>query len=540
MRKYPCPITMHALKSPSRILILSLVLFSLFACSNKAPAISVNSITTASDTARVISTTQDIPTPYPLSYPSPLTLPTPFATPYHEPEGTSYPSTSLRSIPTSQLFDAPGGWFTLQLPATWTFDPQSSSYTGTDGYFKMAYLPEVGYMRWATQVCDRLAYTSMKGWRTSIYGIKGTGACVLFEKSNNDPGTRRVVIKIPKAPPDQRFFYLEANSEKIESITSTFKFIDLITPSENSNYVGGPLRPEDVTFWAKTGEFPAGMGMIESTQLISVSKKSVGDALLSTSHRRIVPFENTNWRVEPTPSAAPPIPTPIIEDFGYHLTQTGHDSEGRTTYKLYKGEEVLVQNVIAFEPMTLSPSGSDFWMRLWDNDHNIWILRKSGPIPLDRNSSWLLQNPVFSGKDLFYVTGTSPSQVQVVRNGTPIFSISIALGADNPVRFYLWKNSWLLEEHGTLIQDGVILNEKLGYEEIFDWRPINEKPFYFFRKGPRVGISYDGKILPIWYDDVYYYGCCGYAALNPYRTKYMVDFFALRDNLWRRVEIGFK
>jgi len=75
---------------------------------------------------------------------------------------------------------------------------------------------------------------------------------------------------------------------------------------------------------------------------------------------------------------------------------------------------------------------------------------------------------------------------------------------------------------------------------MFDWRLLDEKPFYFFRKGPRLGISYDGIILPVWFDDVYYYGCCGYAALNPYSTQYMVGFFALRDNFWRQVELGFK
>ncbi len=55
-----------------------------------------------------------------------------------------------------------------------------------------------------------------------------------------------------------------------------------------------------------------------------------------------------------------------------------------------------------------------------------------------------------------------------------------------------------------LIQDGEILNEKFGLDEAFDWQLIEDKPFYFFRKGSRVGISYDGQFLSLYYDDIPY------------------------------------
>jgi hypothetical protein len=61
----------------------------------------------------------------------------------------------------------------------------------------------------------------------------------------------------------------------------------------------------------------------------------------------------------------------------------------------------------------------------------------------------------------------------------------------------LWSwdgEHWLLEVDGFLIQDGEVLNERLGYEDIFGWQLLNEKPFYYFRKGPRVGISYDESV----------------------------------------------
>ena len=490
------------------------------------------------------SFTQTALPPYPYPDSGSLTTPLPYPSPV--PGQTVQPQTYYTPTPSSQLFEAPGGWFTLELPAAWKPDLPSYantlpvSFPGPDGFFRMAYLPEMAYMRWATQVCERLAYTSLKGWKAGIYEVKGTGSCILFEKTPSDPGTRRVVIKNPKAPPGQRYFYLEADAKHIDAIAASLKLTQPATQCEAFNYQGGPLRPEDEAFWAMTGEFPAGLTLIESLDLIDAGQKCAGDALLTKRKQPLLTPDSVTWRNEPAASTVQQTSSPSLEQFGYRLSATGHDSLGKPVYTLYQSNDVVLSDIEAFEPMMLNPTGTEFWMILRDSNHQEWILQKNDLRKWDR-FYWILNGPVFLGEDLIYTIWSPPSwQVQVIRKGRTIFSLPVALGADNPARFHIRGKSWLLEAHGTFVQDGVILNEKLGYEEMFDWRLLNEKPFYFFRKGPRVGISYDGKILPIWFEDVYHYGCCGYAGLNPDGTKYMVGFYALRDNLWRWVEIGFK
>jgi len=59
-----------------------------------------------------------------------------------------------------------------------------------------------------------------------------------------------------------------------------------------------------------------------------------------------------------------------------------------------------------------------------------------------------------------------------------------------------------MEMDGQVEVDGRSLNQELGYDEIFGWRLLEGKPFYFLRKDNRIGISYDGQAFPYQYDEV--------------------------------------
>jgi hypothetical protein len=107
-------------------------------------------------------------------------------------------------------------------------------------------------------------------------------------------------------------------------------------------------------------------------------------------------------------------------------------------------------------------------------------------------------------------------------------------------RFNAWNGHWILAARDFLIQDGEFINEKLGFEEIFSWGLVAEKPVYLFRKGPRIGVSYDGKILPLQYQDVARYKCCGYASNNPDIDSKGIHFFAKRDGVWYYVVVKVK
>ena len=44
------------------------------------------------------------------------------------------------------------------------------------------------------------------------------------------------------APPDQRFFYLEADIDHIDGIASSIKSEEPFDREDNSYYLGGPMR----------------------------------------------------------------------------------------------------------------------------------------------------------------------------------------------------------------------------------------------------------------------------------------------------------
>jgi hypothetical protein len=91
---------------------------------------------------------------------------------------------------------------------------------------------------------------------------------------------------------------------------------------------------------------------------------------------------------------------------------------------------------------------------------------------------------------------------------------------------------------GDIIMDGVSLNQQQKYQETFGFQLMNGKPFFFFKKSGYIGISYNGKEVPLEYTQIPHYLCCSGAALNPKIAENMVSFFTQRNETWYYVEIG--
>ena len=107
-------------------------------------------------------------------------------------------------------------------------------------------------------------------------------------------------------------------------------------------------------------------------------------------------------------------------------------------------------------------------------------------------------------------------------------------------RFQAWNDHWILTAGDFVIQDGEILNQKLGFPEIFEWGVIDNKPLFLFRKGTRLGLSYDGKILLLPYEDIARGLCCGLAVNNPITFDDSMYFFGKRDGIWYYVKVKFR
>lgn len=91
---------------------------------------------------------------------------------------------------------------------------------------------------------------------------------------------------------------------------------------------------------------------------------------------------------------------------------------------------------------------------------------------------------------------------------------------------------------GRIYQDGVLLNEKYGYEEMFGFQLLAGKSFYFYKRDGQVYLSYNNENLPITYDEIPHYACCSGAQLNPIAGSNWIGFWGQRDGVWYYTEIG--
>ena len=144
--------------------------------------------------------------------------------------------------------------------------------------------------------------------------------------------------------------------------------------------------------------------------------------------------------------------------------------------------------------------------------------------------------------------------IQLSRAGQVIYSASTGQPGPIPDLWGLWTfgGHWALEvldntrpsggtgmtPAGQVILDGVSLNQRYGYQELFGFSLLRGQPFYFFRKDGKIGAAYAGQPVLLDYDSIPHYGCCSAGELNPRRSGSMVWFFAEREGAWYYVEIG--
>lgn len=147
-------------------------------------------------------------------------------------------------------------------------------------------------------------------------------------------------------------------------------------------------------------------------------------------------------------------------------------------------------------------------------------------------------------------------QVTVTRNGAEIYTIPV--GDASPITalrgLWAWEESWVLETvliHnsqdgnaissetiGQITQDGMLLNDRYGYDEAYEFQLLDGKPFYLFRRGTSIDASFNGVEYPLGYTEIIHYGCCSASMLNPLHYTDHLDFFARKGERWYTVEIG--
>jgi len=147
---------------------------------------------------------------------------------------------------------------------------------------------------------------------------------------------------------------------------------------------------------------------------------------------------------------------------------------------------------------------------------------------------------------------------QVTRNGIVVFSTPInPPETTSPFRVLtVYDNHWVFEIAqeknplppntqlvdsffaGEIFVDGQSLNDLHGYDESYGFQTIHGRPFYFYKRDGKTGVSYDGQEIALGYDGVWHYGCCSGGALNPRMAQKIIGFFAWRGDQWYYTEIG--
>lgn len=529
--------------------------------------LSVLLISCGQGTTLTISTT---PVPIPLfteSHPPLASHPAPSSIP-HEPTPSAYPVPTVTLMPSpshhpavaksdEQVYIDPEGWYAVNIPAEWQAEDSPNFFVGEDGFFQTGYLPEMMHMRSALDVCQWLANIDTKdtysvSWLRTHGSTIGSG-CQLNSIPGVTPAAVLEVIQSPSADYPHRFLYIKSDEEHFDRISSTLAWLGPGGKTWEEELRTANLRPEDLSFWDNTDPLPPGLSITEYELPVEAQNASPGEHIF-------LEFVPTEALPQPRRSSSTYTPkskegvNETIAPFGYSLRSGGETY----LYDLYKDGALALKNIYRLPDIYLfsTPDGDKLvFLALTVKDPALGFHTQGNAasylVQNDTITLWENKpvNPMYTGGRAIWVAGEplilglgDHTDVQV-RNGNHdlLFSFATYFGTHIPIeRFLAWNDHWILAVSDFVIQDGEILNAKFGFEEVFNWYLMEGKPFYFFRKGPQVGISYDGLFLPVYYHEIVHGYCCGLALNNPRKDENTIRFFGMRDGIWKYVVVEIK
>jgi hypothetical protein len=484
--------------------------------------------------------------------PSATPLPTPRITPSLSGAAVGATPTLVPSFaptaprPTESLYSDPQGWYSIRIPSEW----QNTAGSAKDGSFETGYLPEMMFMRSEMDVCQWLANITIPNTYSISWPGTHPNSCQLISLPGAASAGVLEVIENPSADFAQRFLYIKADAAHFNQIASTLRWLRPVDEKAKPAFHTGTLRLEDTSFWKNTAPLPPGFTVTEyklppEAQTASPEKKIFGEYIppeARPTQRPVVIYPaNSLEKVNG-----------IIAHYGYELQAEGY------LYHLYQGGAPRLKNLYRLPEVYRFPTtGAEqlvFFAYTTRDPEQPYYARDNADIYLIQNETISLWqngplNPMGSGDKPIWaagqllVLGVGDHVNLQVRNSQHnlVFSFETYFGTHIPIeRFQAWDKHWTLEVSDFVVQDGEILNAKFGFEEIFDSHQIAGQPFFFFRKGPRVGISYAGQFLAVYYHEVMHGYCCGLALNNPMIIENTIRFLGEREGVWYYVVIEIK
>lgn len=382
-------------------------------------------------------------------------------------------------------------------------------------------MPDMGYVTNYLTVLTWLANIEYKPEQSNISWIDTSAVST---KSSNGESINYVVYETPRADPAHRFIYVKTGKYRVAYVYDNgggVSFSWLKSAYEEKYYPSiVPLSPEETSFWKNAIPMPSN---------ISITEYALPPEAENRVLSHFVPEEaRPVWKADtfPTPHKT------TLKELGYEIKN----------FQLYRDGRLLFDHVSHV---------SDIYTFSTDSDPITALIVE---IALG-SENYLIQNDVISvwggyarynsapilykGELLWARTNSGKLEIKK-SNGDIIFTFTVPLPDNHYPSFRVWDGHWVLNVENFVIQDGEILNKKLGFEEMFNWGLVKDKPTYFFRKGSKVGISHDGQILPIRYDDVKHGLCCEPAMDNPSMDNNGMRFFGKRDGVWYYVVVKFE
>lgn len=240
-----------------------------------------------------------------------------------------------------------------------------------------------------------------------------------------------------------------------------------------------------------------------------------------------------------------------LAPFGYILKD--HSEPPSAGYfSIYLGDQLIAKDVMFMPPVSLNASQTAF-IGIADLSDGTYLFTRER----FENSQWSV------GRQPYGYVGDSLLSVERTNVSMGVSDLRVYLDNDlvytsqyNSVSTYeffdgprTYGNHWALvlldakpnAEQGPipydrLILDGHDVNGTKGYEQSFQFALLDGRPFYFYQKDGKIGISFDGQEIAKGYDEIPHYQCCISALLNPGISMNMVWFFARRGNDWYYVE----
>ncbi len=442
-----------------------------------------------------------------------------------------------------QVYLDPDGWFSVNLPITWK--PESVNiYSGENGFFEASYLPKMMFMQQPVNVCQWLANVDSKStyFVTLNFDTRSEpwnnlpDTCTLTTLPGIVPATIQIVIENPQADYEHRFLTIKSDAGHFLGITGTFLWLRPVGSSQEPVLQLPPIRPEDASFWKEAA---------------SLSPRfSIQEYVLPPEAQNLSPFRETfsipadaPWVKSQTENNAGGDNTEIpvnerLKPYGYELII---DPTGKMPAQLYKDGNLLftfpfvhVSQVFGVYtiPSVTKPIVA-FVVRSVENQQFMgYLVQNNSVIEWDGFNDPRFAPVSYKG-ELLWVRAAENSYIQVQTSQRDIiFPFATHYETHLPVnRFRSWNDHWVLEIDGFfdgfLVEDGEIINEKFGFEEAFGWQLVKDKPFYFFRKGSRVGVSYDGNFMSLDYDEI------AHGLFNDHiGDGNRVPFFGKRDGTW--------